>query len=172
MNCPLQKEETADVLLDYSAMRLDAARTAILEHHMEACPKCMAFRNDQALVWDALDEWEPMPVSQDFNRRLWQRIDAAAAAPWYTRLGDSLRFANWKPVFPLAAAFLVIAGGFLLDHRSYREASPGINPEIGTVQGVSMTEADQLEQTLDDIQLLHQLDSVTAGRRQFETDVK
>jgi anti-sigma factor RsiW len=162
MNCPLQREETADVLLDYSGGRLDAARAAILEQHMEICPRCASFRSDQALVWDALDAWEPMPVSRDFNRRLWQRIDAAAAAPWYTRLLDSLRFANWKPVFPLAAAVLVIAGGFLLDQRGFREAAPGINVQGDSVQGVSMTEADQLEQTLDDIQLLHQLDTVTA----------
>jgi anti-sigma factor RsiW len=172
MNCPLQREETGDVLLDYSARRLDAARTAVLEQHMEKCPKCASFRSDQALLWDALDTWEPMPVSRDFNRRLWQRIDAAAAAPWYTRVAESLRFANWKPVFPLAAAVLVIAGGFLLDQRDSREPAPGINVEAGSVktgsvktgsvQGVSMTEVDQLEQTLDDIQLLHQLDTVTA----------
>ncbi|MGA2713706.1 MAG: hypothetical protein ABSG41_11430 [Bryobacteraceae bacterium] len=157
MDCPLQREETADLLLDYSARRLDAARAVLLERHMENCLECSKFRAEQAVVWDALDRWEPMPVSTDFNRRLWQRIDAAANAPWYRSLADSLRFANWKPVFPLAAAILAIAGGFLLDHPGKEVADPA-----ESVQGVSVTQADQLEQTLDDIQMLRQLDTANA----------
>jgi anti-sigma factor RsiW len=150
MTCPLRTEET-DLLLDYSAGRLDAARAAVFAHHMETCPDCASFRMEQKTVWDALDAWEPAPVSMDFNRRLWQRIDAAGVAPWYRSLVESLRFANWKPVVPLTAAILVIAAGFLLDH-------PGaVN---NTVPGVSLNEATQVEQTLDDIQLLDQLDAV------------
>lgn len=156
MICPLQTEET-DLLLDDSAGRLarrglDNAQTAALAQHLRSCPNCAAFRKEQKAVWDALDLWEPAPVSMDFNRRLWQRIEAAAAVPWYTSLAESLRFANWKPVIPLTAAILVIAGGFLLDHPGGKSPVPG----------VSVSEADQVEQTLDDIQLLHQLDAVTA----------
>ncbi len=159
MTCPLQTKET-DLLLDYSAGRLhargmDATRRAILEQHLETCPECASFLTEQTGVWKALDAWEPAPVSMDFNRRLWQRIDAATAARYwnfrYRSLGESLRFANWKPAIPLTAAILVIAAGFLLDHPG------GKNP----VPGVSVTEADQVEQTLDDIQLLNQLDAVT-----------
>jgi anti-sigma factor RsiW len=150
VTCPLQQEE-ANLLLDYSAGRLDAARAGALALHMETCPKCASFRDEQTAVWNALDLWEPAPVSVDFNRQLWQRIEAAAAAPWYQRLGESLRFANWKPVIPLTAAILVIATGFLLDHPGAQSPAPG----------VSVTEADQVEQTLDDIQLLQQLDPVT-----------
>ena len=157
MNCPLQREETADILLDYSARRLDPSRTAILERHMETCAACAAFRMEQTAVWDALDAWEPGPVSMDFNRRLWQRIDANA--PWYRSLIDALRCSNWKPVFPLAAAILLIAGGFVLDHPGVGTAVPA-----ASVQGVSVTvtEANQVEQTLDDLQLLHQLDAMIA----------
>jgi hypothetical protein len=155
MTCPLQTEDI-DLLLDDSAGRLarrrmDAGRAALLAQHMEKCPECAAFRKQQKVVWDALDLWEAAPVSMDFNRRLWQRIDAAATAPWYVNLAESLRLANWKPMLPLTAAILVIAGGFLLDHPSGKNAIPG----------VSVSEADQVEQTLDDIQLLHQLDAVT-----------
>jgi anti-sigma factor RsiW len=149
MTCPLHTEET-ELLLDYSAGRLDAARTATLAHHMETCPDCASFRMEQKAVWDALDAWEPAPVSMDFNRRLWQRIDAAAGAPWYSSLAESFRFANWKPVVPLTAAILVIAAGFVLDHPGARNSVPG----------VSVKEASQVEQTLDDIQLLDQLDAV------------
>src|SRR5579863_9717746 len=100
MTCPLQSEETY-LLLDYSAGRLDAARAAILAHHLETCSDCASFRKEQKTVWNALDAWEPAPVSIDFNRRLWQRIEASAIEPWYRSLAESFRFANWKPVVPL-----------------------------------------------------------------------
>jgi anti-sigma factor RsiW len=154
MTCPLQTQET-DLLLDYSTGRLDAARTAMLSRHVESCPACSSFRTEQTAVWNALDLWEPAPVNMDFNRRLWQRIDAAGAAPWYRSLRNSLHFANWKPLIPLTAAILVIAAGFLLDHPRDSAPVPGVS-----VMGVSLKEADQVEQTLDDIQLLQQLDAV------------
>jgi hypothetical protein len=109
---------------------------------------------EQMAVWDALDDWQPAPVSLDFNRRLWHRIDAANV-PWYRALAGSLRLSSWKPAVPLAAAIVVIATGFLLDHPGAKvSAVPGVS--------VSVTEADQVEQTLEDIQLLHQLDIATA----------
>jgi hypothetical protein len=152
IKCPLQAGQ-ADLLLDDAAGTLarpglDAATVMALSAHMETCPDCLAFRAGQKTVWNALDLWEPVPVSQDFNRRLWQRIDAAAVAPWYTRLAGSLR-ESWKPLIPLTAAILVIAGGFLLDR-------PGASRPT---HDVTIIEADQVEQTLDDIQLLRQLDA-------------
>lgn len=145
MTCPLQTGET-DLLLDYAAGRLPARMTALAQH-MAGCPACTQFLKEQAAVWNALDEWEPPPVSMDFNRRLWQRIDAAASVPWYKNFG-----AIWKPAIPLTAAIVVIAAGFLLDHPGARQTRE---------PGVTLQEATQVEQTLDDIQLLDQLDVVS-----------
>jgi hypothetical protein len=141
MTCPLLTGET-DLLLDYSAGRLPDREIA---NHAAGCPGCGRFVREQAMVWKALDAWEPAPVSMDFNRRLWQRIDAAAAVPWYRNFGEI-----WKPAIPLTAAILVIAAGFLLDHPGARQPR---------VPGVTVQEANQVEQTLDDIQLLDQLDT-------------
>jgi hypothetical protein len=154
MICPLQKEETAPMFLDYSAGRLNRSSIVVLERHMESCPDCAALRTEQAVVWAALDAWKPSPVSVDFNRRLWQRIEAA---PWFERLFESLRLTPlpWKPVLPLTAAILIVAAGFLFDH-------PGGGvpvPAAPAAASVSVTEAEQVEQTLDDIQLLHQLNA-------------
>lgn len=158
MNCPLGREETAHIPLEYSAGRLDKSRAAVFERHMESCPECVTFLAEQAAVWDALEAWEPPPVSLDFNRRLWQRIDAADAAPWYERLIESLRFAQWKPVLPLTAAILVIAAGFVFDHPGGK-TSVASGPSVAS--SVSVTEAEQVEQALDDIQLLRQLNAAT-----------
>jgi anti-sigma factor RsiW len=165
MNCPLQTEEI-DLLLDYSAGRLDVARAAALARHIEQCAACAAFGAGQTAVWNALDLWEPAPVGMDFNRKLWQRIDAAAAAPWYQGLRDALRFTNWKPAIPLAAAVILIAAGFLLDHPAQQAPVP----ETGvSITNVSLREADQVEQTLDDIQLLQQLDAVPSNTGSSKT---
>jgi len=157
MTCPLKNKESAHVLLDYTARRLDGPTAAVLDQHICECPECALFRMEQSAVWAAMDTWEPMPVSTDFNRRLWQRIDAVAVEPWYKTLAAWLQVADWKPVFPLAAAILVIAAGFLLDHTGERSVIPG-----NAGFGVSLREADQVEQMLDDIQLLHQFDSVAS----------
>lgn len=154
MNCPLQNPATADILLDYAAGRLDAVRATGLERHIAACSRCAAFGIEQTAVWDALDAWHPAPVSTDFNRRLWHRIDAANV-PWYRALAGWLRRTSWKPAIPLAAALVVIATGLLVEHPGAKVSPvPGVS--------VSVTEADQVEQTLEDIQLLNQLDVATA----------
>ena len=163
MNCPLLSEESAGLLLDYSEGRIETGRSTKLEpdefdRHVEHCERCAALLADQSAMWTALDAWEPPAVSLDFNRRLLRRLDAENSAPWYRRLVHSLRAGAWKPAFPLAAAAVVIAAGFMMDHRGAMMA-----PSRTAANGVSLSEADQLERTLDDIQLLHQFDSVAAA---------
>lgn len=157
MNCPIRSEETAELLLAYTARRLDPARTTMLESHMDVCAECAEFRAGQELVWQALDAWEAPPVTPDFNRRLYQRIEAEAAEPWYKRLFAS-PVAMWKPAVPLAAACLLVVAGFVLDHPNSPNP-PASQPALH----VSVSEADQVENALDDLQLLRQLDSSTTS---------
>jgi len=165
MDCPLKSEDTLDVLLDYSAGKLDRARTARLEQHKLVCAECSAFLAGQIDLWQTLDAWDPEPVTPDFNRRLWQRVDAEAAAPWYRKLADALSMGVWKPALPLTAAVLLVTAGFMLDHPSARPVTPAIE----TASGVSVIDADQVEQTLDDIQLLRQLDASSTDPNSSKT---
>jgi len=151
MNCPLQSEDTLDLLLDYSAGCLDRNRAAMLNEHMNRCTACAAFRAEQNELWTALDAWKPEPVGPHFNGQFWQKVDALEAAPWHRRVLDALRRGAWKPAFPLAAAAVLIAAGFVFDHHG------NLAPKPATVNA---SEAEQVEAALDDIQLL----------RQFETD--
>jgi len=165
MNCPLQSENTIDVLLDYSAGKLDRARLSRFEQHLPTCAECSAFLTGQTELWQTLDAWEPEPVSMDFNRRLWQRIDAEAALPWYRKLADSLRTGAWKPALPLAAAVLLVTTAFVMDHQRSVPATEGIATASGVSAGTSNAaplDADQVEKTLNDIQLLGQLDVSSA----------
>jgi hypothetical protein len=160
MNCPLKSEDTFDVLLDYSAGKLDQSASVRFERHIAACADCTAFVAGQSEVWKTLDAWEPVPVSMDFNRGLWKRIDAANAAPWYAKLADSLRMGAWKPALPLTAAAFLVATAFMMDHQTAVQVTPKADSSYGSV---TVTEAEQLEQTLDDIQLMRQLDAAAGG---------
>ncbi|MDE3197166.1 MAG: hypothetical protein KGN84_12525 [Acidobacteriota bacterium] len=155
MTCPLSVEGSAELLLDYSAGRLDPARAALVERHVDSCGVCGAFVADQTGLWQTLDEWKPEAVSMDFNRRLWGRIDSLGTQPWRRRLVGSLRLGSWKPAIPLAAVALVVAAGYMMDHRAAATAGHA----AGTGAGVTVIQADQVEKTLDDIQLLKQLDA-------------
>ena len=97
---------------------------------------------------------------------MWAKLAAALAEPWYVRLGHAARLGTWKPVVPLAVAAMVIVAGFFMDHPADHAPLPGPTSTIA----VSTSEADQVEQTLDDIQLLYQFESAAEGttsRRQM-----
>jgi anti-sigma factor RsiW len=147
----MKSEEHADRLLAWCAGRLDAESTGRLQRHMETCPECAALRNSQSAVWNALDLWETPPVSADFNRRLYARIAAADAIPWYRRWFDAIRPLFAQPALPLAAATVVVVAGFLLDHPAR------VLPNAGNT-AVSATDAEQVEKTLDDLEMLRQFD--------------
>ena len=108
---------------------------------------------EQAAVWAELDSWVPEPVSDGFNRTLWQKIGEAENAPWYRRLLESVRSAGWRPAVSLAAAAAFVAVGFVFDHSAGRTAGP-VASTAGAGWGMTSGEADQVESSLEDIQLL------------------
>jgi anti-sigma factor RsiW len=154
VTCPYRNEDQIDLLLDYSAGRLDAARANLLERHMAECSVCAAFEAGQHKIWQAMEEYSAPTISADFNRGVWRKIDAAAAEPWYRNLGGLLRDGVWKPVFPLAVVVLVVAAGFMFDHRNGNASSP--------VPAVTVAEAEQMQNTLEDLQLLQNLNESAA----------
>src|SRR5258708_29837168 len=107
MDCPLYSKDTAEILLDYASRRLDPELTQLLERHMEECQQCHAFAAAQKQVWDALDAWEPVEVSADFDRKLFSRIEreesGSLAARWWRRTVESLSL-SWRPALPIGAA--------------------------------------------------------------------
>jgi len=137
--CPLQSRDTAAVLLDYAARRLDEDPSLALERHMEFCAECRQFVDQQRALWKALDRWDAEPVSLEFQRRFWQRAERAAASRWWA--GISL-----KPAIPLAvlAVFLLAA-----PPRAAMDPPPSKEAQA----------AEATEQVLEDLDLLSQLQS-------------
>jgi anti-sigma factor RsiW len=165
MKCPIETQENAEVLLAYCARRLDAETTVLLERHLAGCPACREFQKNQEAVWQALDAWEAMPVSADFDRRLYQRIDQEEAhLSWWDRLMRPLR-PMMAPVWmgrsvPVAAAacLLVLAGVILQRPDGVVVPEPiASDPRIESIQ------PDQVERTLDDMEMLRQFRVITAA---------
>jgi anti-sigma factor RsiW len=152
MKCPIETQDHAELLLEYCARKLDPVTTAVLERHIENCAACRAFEESQRAVWEALDAWTGMPVSADFDRRLYRRIDEQARGRWWNRVAPALRPMLIRPGLPVAAAAcLMVLAGMILN-RSADLAGPSSNAELR----MQTVQADQVERVLDDLDLLEE----------------
>lgn len=145
MKCGLKESERAELLLRNTS---EAAT-----NHFGQCSSCRRASLQQAALWQALDSWNVPPVSSGFTRNLYARIDAAAAETWYERLAAAVRPLFAQPAWALGMAGALFVAGFVLDHKS---ATTGA-VHAPTVQ-VSSIEADQVEKTLEDLEMLRQFD--------------
>ena len=155
MNCPLHVKEGAEILLDYCSQRMDPDRAAEFRLHVADCVDCKQAVEAQEAVWNALDAYEAVPVSMDFDRKLWARIDAEDSQSWWQRawtrvsggpaIGWSNYLFNWKPMLAAATACAAIATVMIV-------ATP--NHTIGEPDRQMM---DRVERALDDIDMLNQV---------------
>jgi hypothetical protein len=156
MNCPLETRENAQLLLDYCTRKLEPESVAVLERHIAICDACREFARGQRAVWQALDAWEAAPVSLDFDRRLYHRIEAHV--PWW-----SLLLRPFRPPFnsvtlrrslhAAAMACLLVVAGIVLER-------PGISPvpppkDVAQAQ-VDSVQPEQVERTLDAMEMLNE----------------
>jgi len=149
MRCPIETQENADVLLSYTAGRLDAVRAAALEAHMMSCKACREFRDSQTALWETLDRWEARPAPLDFDRRLYRKIEEQQRLGWWARIFGPARPMFLRPALPLAAAACVLlVAGFIID-------TPGRAP-APAAEAPQAREVEQMERTLDDLEMLRQ----------------
>jgi hypothetical protein len=109
--------------------------------------------HEQQRLWLLLDEWEAPQPSVDFEAALYRRIDESERRPWLARCFESARIAYPNPALGFALVTLAVIAGLAVDHsRILRAHGP-----LPRNSAVSMIDADQLENSLDDLQLLHQI---------------
>jgi anti-sigma factor RsiW len=147
MQCPIEntaKTEETDILLDYCANKLSPECAAEVERHMKSCSACASFSSSQRHVWTALDSWEPAPVSEDFNRRLYARIEQDQKQPSWQR------WLSWRPAMSFAAAMAAVVMFVLINTDAANQP---------TVQETSRADVDaeQVELVLEDLEMLKQL---------------
>lgn len=156
MTCPLQTDN-ADVLLDYCARSLDPERKAMLETHMEHCEDCREMARVQTEVWSAMDLYDAEPVSPDFDRKLYARIEKLDEIPLWERYWAPVREylqgqPAWKPVLSVAAASAVVAVVFVVNGDMPQPVSQ-------PAAVIDVRDVEQAERALEDIEMLRQFEA-------------
>jgi len=152
MNCQMEGRDSAEIVLAYCAGKLDRGRAAMVEEHLKNCAACRELAGGQQAVWNALDAWEAPPVSPDFDRRLYARIEKEVSI-W------DLILRPFRPLFvrqglPVAAAAAVLLmAGYLMDRPA--GMAPGVpGAAQATVESVA---PEQAEQTLQEMEMMREL---------------
>jgi len=147
MRCPIETPDGAELLLAFRFRKLDAERAIPLENHIRECAGCGAFVAAQRLVDDALDLWEAPPVSADFDRRLYRRIEQEVA--WWDFLVRPLRPVFTARLAPgVAAAALLVAAGLWIERPGEVPVAPGRSAQVEALQ------PEQAEPALQEMQIM------------------
>jgi anti-sigma factor RsiW len=141
----MEAREGAERLLEYTAGRLAGDEAAALKSHLEVCARCREFAQQQQTVWQALEAWEAEPVSPDFERRLFARIDRTPVSWWARLSGQVMHHA--MPV--AAAAGVMILAGVVLERPAVKPVEP---PQVSAQ--VETLGPDQVQNALDDMETL------------------
>jgi len=161
MNCPIESRDP-EMLVALCAGQLDLKTAEALKQHLAACAACRSVAAEQAVVWKALEAWEAPVVSPDFDRRLYRRIDAGARQTWFARFLRSFREMPLRQALPLTAtAGLLLMAGFLVQHPII--VAPA-------AQRQDSVRANQVERTLDDLELLRQFSAAGSASESAHPD--
>jgi anti-sigma factor RsiW len=152
MNCPTKRNEDAEILLDYCAQTLSPMQTAEFEIHLQQCADCSRLVEAQKEVWGALEAWTPVPVSVNFDARLYARIAKEQTAPawqlWLRRIFQPpVPYPLWKSAVPLIAACAVLAAGLAV---RMPDATSAAHPQLRA----DRVDIEQVEQALEDLDIL------------------
>jgi len=146
MTCPQNTGDAAEWIVAYAARTLDSGKEAAFERHLESCASCREMAAAQRAVWSALDALPPLPVSSNFDSKLYQRIAEEQRLAWWQRFSQA--HWSWRPAMPVAAACAVLIVAFLV-----KNAGPSNTPQQ---QPQPQLQIDQVERALDDMDMLKQ----------------
>ncbi|MGA7240700.1 MAG: zf-HC2 domain-containing protein [Bryobacteraceae bacterium] len=154
MSCSIENRE--EQLLDYVSGSLDTQDAALFEKHLKTCAACSEFVAGQKAVWEALDLFEPAPVSPAFDRHLYERISRTS---WWDRLVASVSVPVRAPAFlrqgaPLVAAAAVLTAAVIVWERP--APAPPAQPAPLSAEADQTLQPDQVQRALDDMEMLRE----------------
>jgi hypothetical protein len=163
VNCPLQNNEGAELILDYCAQKLDPDAVLSFERHISQCSDCARVVEAQRSVWEALDTYETLPaVSDDFDAKLWNRIEQAEGRSWWRKLLDGPALGwesvfSWKPAMVTASACAAVFAVMLV----VQQPSGTLVDKSQVVEKAmierTVVDIDQVEGGIEDLDMLKQL---------------
>jgi anti-sigma factor RsiW len=150
MRCPSETPQSVDLLLAFIANRLDALEAAAMAEHAARCPACREWIAGMGSVRQGLDAWEAPPVSADFDRRLFARVEKEV--PWWDVLLRPFRPAIGRRTLPVAAAAgLLIAAGVWIGR-------PGAVPVLSVPASAQIEPLppDQAQHALEEMDMMQE----------------
>lgn len=147
MDCPLNNADAAELIIEYSAGKLDSNTASEFKRHLESCADCRALAAHQQAVWSALDELQPVAVSPDFDAKLYERITEEEQEAWWKRA----LHVEWsfRPALPIAVASAALFAAFLLKNPFHLPAPQS--------ESQSKPQIEQVLHALDDMDMLKQV---------------
>lgn len=147
MECPQKTGDGVELIIAYAARTLDSQTELVFEQHLQSCASCQKVAAAQRTVWSALDELKPLPVSSNFDEKLYQRIAQENQAGWWQRLLQVNW--SWRPAIPVAVACAILITAFMVKNfGSGSAAQTTVQPKV---------QIEQVERALDDMDMLKQV---------------
>lgn len=161
MNCPTATGKYG-IVIDYCARGGEARASELFKLHLADCQDCGKVVAAQRAAWAALDSFDGVAVSADFDRRLYARIQAeeagrSAFAKWLRSWTARWSPFNWRPMVPAAAMGAAIVAALMLQPSLQTPSVRPLAPPVELQAQAQSIDADQVERALDDLDMLKQL---------------
>jgi hypothetical protein len=175
MDCIKNNKQGVEILMDYCAGTADPAVGAEIDAHTKVCAECRTLVEAQGAVWEMLDAWTPVEVSQDFDSRLYARVAGEQAGPawrrWWSRMTEpATPYAWWKPTVSLAVAGAIVSMALIVrmpeQHEAIEKSAVAQTTGAFSTQAAEQTKAlqagaspedidlQQVQQALDDLDII------------------
>jgi hypothetical protein len=169
MRCPKTSRGGEAKLVAFVAGTVRGPEGAQLRAHLDDCAPCSEYVAGQKAIWQLLDEWEPefpsSALGASFGRDVVAKVATLPPEPWFAKSGRWVMGRILQPALTATAITAIIAIGFYV--RDPFSATLQYSPAkaVATPRAISPVEAEQVDRAFDDMQLLHQLDSVSDGKK-------
>jgi hypothetical protein len=172
MRCPKTRRGGEAKLVAFVAGTVRGPEGARLRAHLDDCARCSEYVAGQKAIWQLLDEWEPEFPSAGCDASFGKDVAAKVAnlppEPWFAKSSRWVMGRVLQPALTVTAITAILAIGLYVRDpfaTTSQHSSPGRSATIAP-RIISPVEAEQMDRAFDDLQLLHQLDSVSDSKKE------
>ena len=160
MKCLAKNENDGMVLMEYALDKLPLAQRTLVAEHVHSCSDCSTVVAAHKSLNSSFDLWEPDAISRDFDRKLFTRIMEEESRSW-KRFLPQFAVPAWRSTFMPAAALCAAMFAAALLH------TPAVAPVPvkDTAHHLELSEVEQVESTLEDLEMLRQLSVPSASKK-------
>lgn len=161
--CPWASRCGEEKLMAFVAGKVRGPDGARLRAHVEDCRRCTEYVNQQKAIWQLLDEWDPEFAPAGFARDVETRLANLPPERWLSQASRFVMGRVVRPAFTVSAITALLAIGVYMRNPFVSSNPASFAPRVAAVapHGISPVEAEQMDRAFDDMQLLHQLDSLS-----------